>query len=682
MKRTVGMVRSLYSTVLSFSVFLSAAALLFSFALDAGEGGETSLAAIWTSAVSPLLPILAAFIGMDVWSEERRTGRIEALLSAPVREREYTLGKFLGIWATVLAAIILFLVSSVAALAILAPSALTGSTLVKFIPGLFALALQSALWCAVALAASAAFKHSAAAALTAIAATVAVPRGIWFALMAWSGQDKFSYGEMPLDAHAFDMANGLFSTGVILSYAILTVFALFLASKFTAALRLGGRGAKSLRWSTATAIAIAAALALSLVSLAGRLDLSFVLPFGGKDDQTFTHRTQSILAETRGEIDITAFLSRKDVRFRPLSHFLRALAKESEMLGGARIVVSYVDPHWDVGAAERLVRAGASEDTLVFERGRRRAIVNLSDGFDERACSSAILRVALPPQRRAVCWTHGHGEISFEAYGAWGMSDIARDIARDGYRNERIDLASQEPIPDDCALIIVAGPKNDFSRAEAGKLDAYLRKGGRLLLLLHSLDAPGIASIMSGWGIRASQTIFSGERTLSGSDVIVSEFSSHPVSAPLENSQIVLEKPFVFSPSAAVGQGGGADRIDFAPLASVAGACIAAVTERGIRAGDDLAIRPTRIIAVGDAAFAMNGRLAENANANKDFFLNCVAFLAGTDAMGAASAGKDKLVSGMDRHARLEFVVATSIALPGVFFLVALSCVAFKRRRA
>ena len=187
---------------------------------------------------------------------------------------------------------------------------------------------------------------------------------------------------------------------------------------------------------------------------------------------------------------------------------------------------------------------------------------------------------------------------------------------------------------------------------------------------------------MSGWGIRASQTIFSGERTLSGSDVIVSEFSSHPVSAPLENSQIVLEKPFVFSPSAAVGQGGGADRIDFAPLASVAGACIAAVTERGIRAGDDLAIRPTRIIAVGDAAFAMNGRLAENANANKDFFLNCVAFLAGTDAMGAASAGKDKLVSGMDRHARLEFVVATSIALPGVFFLVALSCVAFKRRRA
>lgn len=681
MKRTMGMVRSLYSTVLSFSVFLSAAALLFAFALEAGEGGETGLAAVWTSAVAPLMPILAAFVGMDVWSEERRSGRIESLLSAPVREREYTFGKFLGIWATVMVALAVFLVSSLSALAILSPSALAGATLVRFIPGIAALALQSALWCAVALAASAAFRHSAAAALTAIAFTVAIPRGIWFALMAWSGQDKFSYGEMPLDAHAFDMANGLFSTGTVLSYIILTFFALFLASKFTAALRLSGRGAKSLRWSTAAAVAIAAALAVSAISLVCRLDVSFELPFGGKANQIFSARTRSILSETRGELDITAFLSRKDVRFRPLGHFLRSLARESDMLGGAKINIKYVDPHWDVGAAERLVRAGAQEDSLVFERGRRRAVVSLADGIGERSCSSAILRVAMPPQRRSVCWTQGHGEISFETYGDWGMSDIARDLARDGYRNESIDLASPSPVPDDCALIIVAGARNDFSRAEAGKLDAYLRKGGRLLLLLHSLDAPGIASIMSGWGIRASQANYSGARTLSGSDVIVSSFSSHPVSEPLENSQIVLEKPFAFLPSATAGQGGGADRIDFSSLASVGDTCVAAVTERGIRAGDDLAIRPTRIITVGDDSFVMNGRLVASANANRDFFLNCVAFLAGTETMGSAGTGNAKLVSGMDRRARMQFVITTSVVLPGTFFVVALTCVALKRRR-
>ena len=36
-------------------------------------------------------------------------------------------------------------------------------------------------------------------------------------------------------------------------------------------------------------------------------------------------------------------------------------------------------------------------------------------------------------------------------------------------------------------------------------------------------------------------------RTLSGTDVIVSDFSDHPVVRPLAGSQIVLEKPVAFT---------------------------------------------------------------------------------------------------------------------------------------
>lgn len=112
--RTIGMARNLYSTALAISGFLAAAAVIFAFGIESAEGGRLSLAAVWAASVSPVLPALAAFLAMDVWSDERQTGRVDMLLSVAVREREFVIGKFLGVWAMVLMATLLFMMASVA----------------------------------------------------------------------------------------------------------------------------------------------------------------------------------------------------------------------------------------------------------------------------------------------------------------------------------------------------------------------------------------------------------------------------------------------------------------------------------------------------------------------------------------------------------------------------------------
>ena len=679
-RRTVGMAKSLFSTALAMAVFFAGAGVSFAFALEMAEGGETSLAVVWASAVSPVLPVLAALLAMDSWSDERRSGRIESLLTIAVRERELTFGKFLGVFTLAMGAVLAFLVSSLAMLSFMAPGALANQTALSFVPGLAALMLQGALWCAVSVFASAAFRHAAAAALTSITLTVLAPRGLWFALMAWAPQGRMAFGEMPLDANVFDLASGLVSTETVLTYLTLTAFALFVSSKFVAAVRLVGRGARALRFSTGVAVALATALAVAAIALFHRTDTTLELPLAQHSGQSFSARTHGILADVRGEIHITAFLSRKDARFRQVGHFLRSFAREAESAGGARLVLRFVDPRWDVAAAERLVRDGAHEDSLVFERGSRKAFVPLAGGFDERLCASAILRVAVPPKRGVVYWTNGHGECSFRAYEPWGMSDIARNVAHYGYRNEPLDLADGEDVPDDCALVVVAGAKSDFSRAEAMRLDSYLRKGGRLLALLSASDAPGIASMLSGWGVRMENAPLKGARTLSGTDVIVSEFSDHPVCEPLKGAQVILEKPLSFTPSAAVDVAG-ADRVEYTPLARVGDVCVAAAAERGVGTGDDLSLRPTRIIAVGDAAFVMNGQLKMRGNANRDFFLNAVAYLSGTDAMTEPGTEASRLVSGMDRAGRVRFVLVSALAFPALLFVAMAAFVAVGRRR-
>ena len=676
--RTVGRARNLVSTAFVFWGFLAVVALFFAFGLESAEGGELPVSVIWASAVSYVLPALAALLSMDVWSEERQTGRIDTLLSLAVRERDFVLGKFLGTLALVLSAVFLSLALSVALLFVSAPQALEGIGPSAFVMAFSAIAVQSVLWCAVNAVLSVMFKRPAAVACASLVLTLALPRGIWAGMMSWASAGRLAFGEFPLDAHVVDIASGTVPGGTVAAYFVSAIFALFVAAKFVAACRLSGGGGRVLRVSTGVTVLLAVAVLALALPLLQKANPTFEVPVAGAK-ATLSPRSRGILTETSGDISITCFLSRGDVRFRPVARILRQLERESAALGGARILLRFVDPRWDVGAADRLVRRGVDKESLVFEKGRRMSVVALGESCGERLCASAIRSISTLTQRRNVYWTVGHGEGAFDGYDAFGMSDIARDLAREGFRNEPIDLSAAQQIPGDCALILIAGAKDDFSRVEIGRLDAYLREGGRLLALQGSTSG-GVGSMLPAWGVRPLDALIEGAKTLSGTDVIASEFSDHPISAPLKGSRIVLERPVSFEPSAAVGTGAGADSIEFHAVAKTRAAVVAATIERGAGAGRDLAIRPTRIVVLGDPTFVQNAALASRASANRDFFLNCVAYLSGAETHGFGDDGSNRLQTGFDRSSRLRHVVWTAGALPFAVFLI-LAAVAIRRRR-
>ena len=301
---------------------------------------------------------------------------------------------------------------------------------------------------------------------------------------------------------------------------------------------------------------------------------------------------------------------------------------------------------------------------------------------DERRVASAIRRLTAPAGRRMVYWTRGHGETSFDDYGPYGMSDIARELMRDGYENAELDLAGEKSIPAGCAFIVVAGAKNGFSRQETEKVDAYLRDGGRLLVLAGQEENGGVAALLPRWGMRLGEIRPSGERTLAGGDVIVSEFGSHPVSEMLAGSQAVFGNPVQFMPSAAAAAGTVlADRVDFSPLAIAGGAVLAAASERGA-AGAGLSLRPTRIVAVGDAGFVVNSQLKSRANANADLFMNAVAYLAGSGTFYGSGAVAATLSTGMDLAASQRFFVISAVVAPGLLLVAMLAMCGWRRRKA
>ena len=677
--RTLSRARNIYTTAFATAAFLTVAAVRFAFGIDAAEGSRLVLAVAWADSVAPLLPVLAALYAMDLWSEERRSGRIEMLLSVAVRERDLVIGKFLGSWFVLLFAIAISLVGAIVSLAVFAPDALVWTRISDFLPALLILSVQGALWCAVTLMLSAMFVRGAVAACASVALTVALPRGAWAAIRMWGGESGMSFGEVPLDAHVADFASGVISTGVLAMYLFLVLAALFASSKAVLMLRFCGRGGLKGRFACVMAILLALASAVSASMLAYRLDATLDIPVGG--ETTFSPQMRHILSESSGTVTATCFLPRGASEFRRVAQFLRMLKRQADSVGGLKISPRFVDPRWDIGAAGRLVRMGVPENSVVFEKGGRFSVLTQEEGFGDHLVASAIRRIAMPPQHRDVYWTTGHGEISFSSYDNWGMSDIARELTREGYRNYVLDMTGDKAIPPDCALIIVAGAKNDFSRTEIGRIDAYLRAGGRLLVMIGQPGEGGVASLLPSWGMRTAAVPISGAKTLSGTDAIVSDFADHEITTSLAGSRIVLEKPLVFTKSAAAESGAGADRIEFTPVAMAGQSVVVAAVERGGGAGRDLALRPTRVVAVGDPSFAVNGQLTGRANANRDFFLNVVAYLSGSDLSGADGRDPGVFTTGMDKSGKIRFLAFSSAVIPLTVLFIMLFVAVRRRRR-
>lgn len=677
MQRTaIRLFRSVQAT-LSMTAILAASAALFSYNLLSAEGTASSLVELWASSVAVFLPLLAAFLGMDVWSEERRTGMIDVLLSTSVRERSLAIGKFLGVFLTLTFALIVSCAVTGATLLYYAPQSFSEVRIFSLASAFAALLIQGAFWCAAVTAISAFFTHAAASFCTSAILLAALPRALWLSLMAFSPSGRVVYGNFPLDSHVEDFASGVFSVGATLAFLVLTVLSLFVASKKIASLRYRGRKAVSFRAMTALELSLAVVCAVLTVLLAMRLDSVLELPLSPKN--ALSPRMRQIIADSDDTVIVTAFLSRRDSRFRTTARQLRALKRLADPLGGMSVELRYVDPKWDIGPAAKLVGKGAREGSVVLESGRRCVSIDLTEGVGERDMVSAMRRLVKPPQRKDVCWVAGHGELRTDVYGSWGMSDIARELAREGYRNVTVDL-SASPIPADCAMMVVAGAKDDYSRAELGKINEYLKSGGRLLVMMGRPGQGGVSSLLPSWGVRPVAKPLTGAKTLSGSDVVVSLFADHPISSALSGSRIVLESPLAFDTAAVVESGAGSARIEFTPLASVGGDAVAVAVERGADAGGDLAIRPTRIVVVGDGAFVSNGALAVRSCANRDFLLNVVAYLSGTDAIGASGVEPHVLITGFDRHSRFEFTLVHVLGIPLLFFACC-SLVVFVRRR-
>jgi len=142
-------------------------------------------------------------------------------------------------------------------------------------------------------------------------------------------------------------------------------------------------------------------------------------------------------------------------------------------------------------------------NTVVVEgNGKKEKISRV----EEAALTNAILKVTRTT-KKAVYFMTGHGEPALTDSDRMGYSVAKQALEEQNYTVQELVLARQPQVPDDAAVVIVAGPRRDLLESETEALSTFLGRGGHLFVMLDPETVPGLVTFVKRYGIEVGNDV-------------------------------------------------------------------------------------------------------------------------------------------------------------------------------
>ena len=255
--------------------------------------------------------------------------------------------------------------------------------------------------------------------------------------------------------------------------------------------------------------------------------------------------------------DVTVYQIGTTGRENPLiDSVLERYAKRS-----SHIKLATLDPERNPGLATKYEEEGqVRPGGLVVDAGDRFRMISQFDIFNvnmqtrqatslslEQELTAALLYVTTGDLPK-VYLLEGHGEQSMFQLGISGLS--VRDLLEnDNYAVDTLDLVSRETVPDDADVLLVVAPAQDLTAAETGRLESWMRAGGRVVFALQAArrsELPNLAELLAGFGVRVVNGIIveeAGRHTPDSQVFLVPEMTSHEIVAPMRSDRLFTVMP-------------------------------------------------------------------------------------------------------------------------------------------
>ncbi|MEH1968685.1 GldG family protein [Nostoc sp.] len=209
----------------------------------------------------------------------------------------------------------------------------------------------------------------------------------------------------------------------------------------------------------------------------------------------------------------------------------------------------YIDPQARPGLAEKFGVKDYGE--VYLESGDKPQLVqtvNENERLSEVRLTSRLQQLTNSTITK-VYLLQGHGERQLSA-GKGAISQAVQGLSDKNYTTSPLNLAETSKVPQDAAVVIVAGPKRGLFEGEVKALQEYLNRGGNLLLMIDPNTDPKLNSLLQEWGVRLDNRLavdISGESVvgLGPAAPLVTEYGQHPITKDFDkgNSFYPVARP-------------------------------------------------------------------------------------------------------------------------------------------
>ena len=283
----------------------------------------------------------------------------------------------------------------------------------------------------------------------------------------------------------------------LISWGILGMGAVFLAAAFIIDFRRvrGALVSRRGRFGAGTGIMVSIFIGIILLINAISIGNHHRFDFTGLAQFTLTSQTKDALADLETPVDVLCFFTPDNPVREPARNLLTEYQYYTNQLS-----VDFIDPDIkpDLARQYGITQAAAQYGTVVFESNKRhRSVYGPQIIFEaEHAFTSAILEVSGIVQKKVYFLT-GHGESSI----ASNYSNATEGLLDNLFQVATIDLLTTRGVPEDCAVLVIAGPTKALRSDEIEILDNYLNNNGSLMILLNPNPPQEIKQLLSSWGV-------------------------------------------------------------------------------------------------------------------------------------------------------------------------------------
>jgi ABC-type uncharacterized transport system involved in gliding motility auxiliary subunit len=252
---------------------------------------------------------------------------------------------------------------------------------------------------------------------------------------------------------------------------------------------------------------------------------------------TLSESSNTLLQKLEGPVTLTSFSRPDDVsglrkRTRELINRYQRIKPDMHL--------EFIDPD---EAPERVRAEGITLDgeLVISYQGRSEHLKRIG----EQALTNALQRLLRSGERR-VAFLGGHGERRIDGEANFDLGQWGKALKEKGFVFDTLNLSITPSIPEETAVLVIAGPQVALLPGEVAIIRHYVEAGGNLLWLSDPGEMHGLEPLVEQLGLRRLPgTLVDPTGQMLGINnpaiIVVPEYPAHPITEELSSLSLFPE---------------------------------------------------------------------------------------------------------------------------------------------